>query len=158
MFLVTISVTIFALAYAWGSSTEGFWLLMATPSNTMFMISILGNIAVALLNAMVRTTFDNLRWKLSCQPSGRGIGFLEFIALSGSTSVYGFLKLMVFNKSSNNGNESRRWWRIRPFRLAAIIRFVYFEFMLTLTDFFSSRLSLALVSCLQSIWISSGHV
>jgi hypothetical protein len=86
---------VFAIIY-WTTAVESDALrvvLWNSPSLTLFTIGALSLLTVSFLDTAVISACERLRWSMCSRPSGLRI--LDFIALSGSTSALGQVRLLT---------------------------------------------------------------
>lgn len=120
-FLVTMS----AFGYAWSTTSAHNWVsrvIWGNPQNTIFTINLLSHLTGLFLDGLITRAFDNLRWRLCCR--SQGIKLLDFMALAGSTSFLGLIRVLfgvgTRKRKSNNGivkvlrrNSYRLWSALR---------------------------------------------
>lgn len=89
-------VAVFTVIYAWNATTVIQSLqriLWENPQTTILTINILSHITVLLLDVLISTSCENLRWMYCTRPNG--LALLDFLALSGSTSVMGLFQILT---------------------------------------------------------------
>jgi hypothetical protein len=93
---LTIVLVCFAIYYSWNaslSSTPSALLLWNAPDNTIFTIGLLSYLSTLFVNYLITSVSDYVgRNRASTHD---GIAFLNFLALSSQTSIWGLIHLII---------------------------------------------------------------
>ena len=117
---ISTSIMLFTLFYTWNASFPFVRrILWQDPNTSIFTINILSHITLLWLESLIRISFDNMKWKLSCRRDG--ISPLEFAALAESTGPVGLIRLLFYRsaKKANSVDSGRKlnyhFWSIQRY-------------------------------------------
>jgi hypothetical protein len=90
---------------------------------TIFTIAALGSVTVFLLNILIGTSCENLKWRLSTRDGG--VSLLDFLVLSKSTSWDSLLLLLVARPQNVTDGAKRPVWA--SFKTWSLLRYVHLQ-------------------------------
>ena len=126
-FAVTAFVASFTTYYGWNGlfpNTPSPKFLWDEPNNSIFVIGALSYVSTLFVNNLVNATYDRFRWIRASRKEG--IGALDWLACSPSTSIRGLLRLAFSRVPPNPENGS---WH----RLLALHRLLLLPFQPTIS-------------------------
>src|SRR5277367_1649250 len=90
---------------------------------TIFTIAVLGSVTVFLLNILITTSCENLKWRLSTRDGG--VNLLDFLVLSRSTTWDSLLLLLIGRCQNVTDGAKRPLWA--SFKTWSLLRYVYLQ-------------------------------
>jgi len=123
---ITTITVLCTLLYAWGALIpiiRGF--LWGDPQKTIFTINLSSYITALFLDSLIGAACDNMRWALCCNGQV-GASMLDFLALAGSTTTFGLVRLLFSRKVKLVADEDLGWtyWQRTSFRFWSAQRYV----------------------------------
>ena len=130
-FIVAAFTVSFTIWYGWNGlfpNTPSPKFLWDKPNNSIFVIGMLSYVSTLFINNLARATYNRFRWVSASHEEG--IGALDWLACSPSTSISSLIHLVVSRFPSIRENES---WHRSWHRLFALHRLVLLAFQATIS-------------------------